>query len=32
VEAEDGRVNAMGCVEHFYHRIVVFYVLGPRGE
>jgi hypothetical protein len=31
VEAEDGRVNAMGCVGPFYPKFVIFYVLGPRG-
>jgi hypothetical protein len=31
VEAEDGRVDATGCIEPFYPNFVVFIVLGPRG-
>jgi hypothetical protein len=31
-EAEDGRVNAMGYVGPFYPKIVIFYVLDPRGN
>jgi hypothetical protein len=30
-EAEDGRVDATGCVGPFYPKIIIFYVLGPRG-
>jgi hypothetical protein len=30
-EAEDGRVNAMGCVGPFYLTFVVFIVLVPMG-
>jgi hypothetical protein len=30
VQAEDGRVDAMGCIEPFYLGFAVFYVLGPR--
>jgi hypothetical protein len=32
VEAEDGRVDAICCVGPFYPKIIVFYVLGPRGN
>jgi hypothetical protein len=32
VEAEDGRVDVMGCVGPFYSKIIVFCVLGPRGN
>jgi hypothetical protein len=32
VEAKDGWVNAMGYVRTFYPKIVVFSVLGPRGN
>jgi hypothetical protein len=32
VEAEDGWVDATGCVRPFYHKITNFYVLGPRGN
>jgi hypothetical protein len=32
VQAEDGRVDAMGYIRSFYHRITVFYILGPRNE
>jgi hypothetical protein len=32
VEADDGWVDAMGCVGPFYPKIIVFYVLGPRGN
>jgi hypothetical protein len=31
-EAEDGRVNVMRCIGLFYHKIIVFYVLGSRGN
>jgi hypothetical protein len=31
VEAEDGRVDATGCVGLFYPKNVVSSVLGPRG-
>jgi hypothetical protein len=31
VQAEDRRVDAIGCIGPFYPRIIVFYVLGPRG-
>jgi hypothetical protein len=31
VEAEDGRVDAMGYVGSFYFKIVVFIVLGSKG-
>jgi hypothetical protein len=31
VQAKDGWVDAMGCIGPFYSRIVVFYVLDPRG-
>jgi hypothetical protein len=31
VQAEDGRVDAMGCIGPFYPRIAIFYVLGIRG-
>jgi hypothetical protein len=30
VEAEDGRVDAMGCIELFYHNFTIFTVLGLR--
>jgi hypothetical protein len=30
-EAEDGWVNAMGCIKIFYPNFVVFTILGPRG-
>jgi hypothetical protein len=30
-EAEDGRVNAMGCVRPFYLTFIVFIVLVPMG-
>jgi hypothetical protein len=32
VEAEDGRVDETGCVGPFYPKIIIFYVLGPRGN
>jgi hypothetical protein len=32
VEVEDGWVDATGCVGPFCTKIVVFYVLGPRGN
>jgi hypothetical protein len=32
VQAEDGRVDATGCIEPFYLRIAIFYVLGPRAQ
>jgi hypothetical protein len=32
VEAEDGLVNAMGHDGLFYREIVVFFVLGHRGN
>jgi hypothetical protein len=32
VEAENGRVDATGCVGPFYPKIIIFYVLGPRGN
>ena len=32
VEAEDGRVDATGCVGPFYPKIFIFYVLGRRGS
>jgi hypothetical protein len=31
VEAEDGWVDATGCVKPFYHKIVISSVLGPKG-
>jgi hypothetical protein len=31
VEAEDGWVDATGCVRPFYPNFVIFYVLGPMG-
>jgi hypothetical protein len=31
VEAEDGRVEATGCIGSFYPRIIGFYVLGSMG-
>jgi hypothetical protein len=31
-EAEDGRVDAMGCIRLFYPYFVLFMVLGPRGN
>jgi hypothetical protein len=31
-QVEDGWVDAMGCVGPFYPKIVVFYVLCPRGS
>jgi hypothetical protein len=30
VEAKDGWIDTMGSVGSFYHKIVVFIVLGPR--
>jgi hypothetical protein len=30
-EAEDGRVDAMGCIRLFYPYFAIFIVLGPRG-
>jgi hypothetical protein len=30
-EAEDGRIDAMGCIRLFYSNFVVLAVLGPRG-
>jgi hypothetical protein len=30
-EAEDGRVNAMGCIVIFYPNFTIFVVLAPRG-
>jgi hypothetical protein len=32
VEAEDGWVDATGCIEHFYPYFVIFTVLGPSGK
>jgi hypothetical protein len=31
VEAEDGRVDAMGCIRLFYPNFTFFYKLGRRG-
>jgi hypothetical protein len=31
-EAEDRWVDVMGCIRLFYHNVVVFIVLGPRGS
>jgi hypothetical protein len=31
-EGEDGWVDAMACVGPFYPKIIIFYVLGPRGN
>jgi hypothetical protein len=31
VEAEDGRVDVMGCIGPFYLKIAVFIVLGLKG-
>jgi hypothetical protein len=31
VKAEDGWVDATGCIGAFYPKIVVFIVLGPKG-
>jgi hypothetical protein len=31
VEAEDGRVDAMGCIKLFYPNFVIFIVLGSKG-
>jgi hypothetical protein len=31
VEAEDGRVDVMGCIRPFYPTFTVFIVLGSRG-
>jgi hypothetical protein len=31
VEAEDGRVDGMGCIGPFYPNFIVFIVLGTRG-
>jgi hypothetical protein len=30
-QVEDGWVDAIGCVRLLYLKIVIFYVLGPRG-
>jgi hypothetical protein len=30
-EAEDGRVDAIGCIGIFYPNFAIFNVLGPRG-
>jgi hypothetical protein len=30
-EAEDGRVDATGCIRLFYRYLAIFVVLGPRG-
>jgi hypothetical protein len=30
VEAEDGRVDATGCIDPFYPKIIVFIILGPK--
>jgi hypothetical protein len=32
VEAEDGLVDAMGCIRVFYPNFAIFIVLGPRGN
>jgi hypothetical protein len=32
VEAEDGLVDDMGCIELFYPKIIIFYVLCHRGN
>jgi hypothetical protein len=32
VEAEDGPIDATGCIRPFYHKIVVFIVLVSRGN
>jgi hypothetical protein len=29
-QVEDGRVDVMDCIRHFYPNFVIFYVLGPR--
>jgi hypothetical protein len=31
-EAEDGQVDATGCVGPFYTKITIFYVFGLRGN
>jgi hypothetical protein len=31
-EAEDGRVNAMGCIKLFYPNFVIFIILGHKGS
>jgi hypothetical protein len=31
VQAKNGWVDVTGCVGPFYPRIMIFYVLGPRG-
>jgi hypothetical protein len=31
-EAEDGRVNAMGCIRFFYPNFAVFVVLGHKSS
>jgi hypothetical protein len=31
-EAEDGRVDAMGCMRLFYPNVVIFVVLGHKGS
>jgi hypothetical protein len=31
-EAEDGSVDAMGCIGLFYHNFVIFIVLGHKGS
>jgi hypothetical protein len=31
VQAEDGRVNATGCIRLFYPNFVIFIILDPRG-
>jgi hypothetical protein len=31
-EAEDGRVDAMGCIRLFYPNFVVFIILGHKGS
>jgi prepilin signal peptidase PulO-like enzyme (type II secretory pathway) len=30
-EVEDGRVDVMDCIRHFYPNFVVFTILGPKG-
>jgi hypothetical protein len=30
-EAEDGHVDAIGCIGLFYPNFVIFIVLGPKG-
>jgi hypothetical protein len=31
-EVEDRRVDAMGCIELFYPKFIVFFVLGHKGS